>query len=203
MRATLPTISIGHHKGFSAIPVRPVVTPAAAAAQGIRIRAGRRSDGARIAEFGHAAWLKGIGVHVSANVRARLGQGVFSDFARRFWRQILVAEVDGAVVGFAATEFGDNYVSDLWVAPSVEGTGIGSWLLTATEARVAARGYRTAEIEVLTANRRALELYRRRGYAIVRQYSGRDSHLRVVLHSTRLRKALRGTPPLTSRRGRS
>ena len=101
-----------------------------------------------------------------------------------------MAECDGRVIGFAGTEEGDNYMSDLWVSPDFEGRGIGARLVAALERVIAERGYDSAEIEVLTANARALQLYARLGYQIVWQGRREDAVLSVELHKTLLSKGV-------------
>ena len=111
-------------------------------------------------------------------------------FARTHTNQVIVAEGDGNLFGFAATEDGDNYISDLWVAPDFEGYGIGTALLSALEEIIADRGYGTARLEVLTDNQRAVSLYRYLGYRIVRQGMRKDKVLCVTLHKTLMQKAV-------------
>ena len=156
----------------------------------ISLRPARLSDAAQIGAVGYAAWLKGIGGHVGPEAHCRIDAETFEAFARTSWAQILVAECDGAVVGFAGTEAGDNYISDLWVSPDFEGRGIGARLVAALERVIAERGYDSAEIEVLTANGRALQLYQRLGYRIVWQGRREDAVLCVELHKTLLSKGV-------------
>ncbi len=156
----------------------------------VTIRPARLSDAAQIGAVGHAAWLKGIGVHVGPAAHRRIDAMTFEAFARESWAQILVADWDSRVVGFAGTEGGDNYISDLWVSPDFEGRGIGARLVAALERLIADRGYDSAEIEVLTANGRALRLYQRLGYKIVWQGHRQDAVLAVELHKTLLSKGV-------------
>lgn len=89
---------------------------------------------------------------------------------------ILVADRDGRVVGFVCVlcrvkseeivekEPAYAYVTDLVVLESCRGTGIGTALLQAAEARAVARGAWRMRIGVLSANTVAHHLYRTRGY---------------------------------------
>ena len=92
--------------------------------------------------------------------------------------QILVARsADGSVVGYASIlarqnsadyegeiyyEFG--YVSDLAVAASLRGQGIGSQLLDACEQYAKARGAKWLRIQALTDNTGAVRLYEKFGF---------------------------------------
>ena len=154
------------------------------------IRPARVEDTRRIGAVGHQAWLKGICPYVCPEVRERIAPKTFELFARTHTNQVIVAEGDGNLFGFAATEDGDNYISDLWVAPDFEGYGIGTALLSALEEIIADRGYGTARLEVLTDNQRAVSLYRYLGYRIVRQGMRKDKVLCVTLHKTLMQKAV-------------
>lgn len=154
------------------------------------IRPARADDVRRIAGIGYAAWRRGIGDLVPPEAGRRIGPETFADFARHACNEILVADVNGDVVGFVATEHGDNQITDLWVSPDAEGQGVGTALMAATEARIGLRGYDTVEIEVMTANRRALGLYEYLGYRTIREAHAYDPYLKIALHKTRLSKRL-------------
>ena len=134
----------------------------------VTVRPARASDARAIGAVGHAAWLKGIGVHVGPEAHARITPATFALFA---------------------TELGDNYISDVWVAPDHEGRGVATALIAAVEAVIRARGFDCFEIEVLTANERALRLYRHLGYEVTWQGCRDDLALAQELPKTRLSKA--------------
>ena len=158
------------------------------------IRGAVPADIGQIGVVGYASWRHGIGVFLPPEVCQRIGECTFELFAERALPEILIGEVAGRVAGLAATEGGDNTVSDLWVSPGVEGCGIGSALLAAVELRIGQRGYATAELEVLTMNRRALNLYGRRGYRPLWRRMRHDPYLQIDMHKTRLRKTLETLP---------
>lgn len=85
----------------------------------------------------------------------------FSDY------EVLVAEVDGVVRGFAA--FSDVELSWLYVDPRCYRMGVGSALV---EAALLATGV-SLSVEVLDGNERALSLYKKAGFAAVGRTSGR------------------------------
>ena len=147
-------------------------------------------DAAPLAMVGVAAWRRGIGRYVSPEAHARVTAALFEEFLREAVAEILVAEVDGAPVGFVATEGGEDFVSDLWVSPANEGQGVGSALLEAVEDVVRNRGYPSVRLEVMTVNERALALYRRRGFEVTWQGVQYDKVLETDLHKTHMRKTL-------------
>ncbi len=82
---------------------------------------------------------------------------------------LLARSLDGAAVGFAAVEpcpGADScaQVSYLGVRPGSWGQGAGERLLREVASRLAAAGYRRAELLVYTGNRRAVTLYERLGW---------------------------------------
>lgn len=156
----------------------------------LEIREPLVSEASSLASAAFAAWEKGVGPLVSAAARDRISELDFADFIRQNPDQILAAFVEGVAVGYVATEYGDNYISDLWVDPAYEGNGIGSALLDAMTVTIKARGFDTVTIEVLTDNIRALELYGRLGYMISWQGVRPDGHLREPINKTGMFRSL-------------
>ncbi len=156
----------------------------------ISIRQAQSVDAAEAGAAGYASWCKGIAPLVPQGSHELVSQAVFASFLEENVDQILVAEIGGRIAGIGATEDGDNYISDLWVLPECEGLGVGSALVRALENRIAAHGHETVEIEVMTANTRALGLYSYLDYTIVWQGERTDDVLQVPLHKTLLRKTL-------------
>jgi GNAT superfamily N-acetyltransferase len=83
----------------------------------------------------------------------------------------LVAELDGAVVGYAFFSAGYNtdlaarsvFLHDLFVRPAARGRGVGRALMAAVAAATLRAGCVSLEWGVHTANAGALEFYRRLG----------------------------------------
>jgi len=148
------------------------------------------SEANALASAAFAAWDKGVGPLVSASARARMCDLDFANFIRENPDQILAAFVDCVAVGYVAMEYGNNYISDLWVDPAYEGNGIGSALLDAMAALIDSRGFDAVTIEVLTENTRALDLYGRLGYMISWQGIRPDGHLQEPIHKTGMFKSL-------------
>jgi ribosomal protein S18 acetylase RimI-like enzyme len=80
---------------------------------------------------------------------------------------VLVAEVGGTVQGFTA--FSDVELSWLYVHPRCYRTGVGSALVRAA---LLAAGV-PLSVEVLDGNQRALSLYKKLGFGVVRHVNGR------------------------------
>jgi ribosomal protein S18 acetylase RimI-like enzyme len=82
----------------------------------------------------------------------------------------LVAEVDGAVVGFVAVgpthdEIGDGELYAIYVHPDHWGTGVGRALIEAGEKRLRELGHRDAHLWVLEDNPRARRFYEAAGWS--------------------------------------
>lgn len=131
-------------------------------------------------------------MHVGAEAHARITPATFALFAATRRAEVVVTEIGGAIAGFAGTELGDNYISDVWVSPDHEGRGVATALIAAVEAVIRGRSFYCFEIEVLSASERALRLYRHLGYEITWEGSRDDPALALELPKTRLRKTVVG-----------
>jgi GNAT superfamily N-acetyltransferase len=89
-------------------------------------------------------------------------------FAEPRYAEVLLAEADGALAGFALYFWNYStflcrpglYLEDLFVREHCRGRGIGRVLLDAVEARARAQGCGQLEWSVLDWNTRAIEFYR-------------------------------------------
>lgn len=151
------------------------------------IRNARPDELDRLAAIMLAAWQQGIAPLVPGPAPV---VGIGAPTLPRTTSALLVATVAGEPVGLAAADVGNAYVSDLWVEPACQGRGVGSALLAALEARIAATGRRIVQLEVLSANVRAMALYRYRGYRPVWEGLKLDRGLGLPLHKTGMRKRL-------------
>lgn len=134
------------------------------------VRRATEADIAAIAGVGSRAWasnifsfepeLPGMRVHV---------EKAFEEFADASYHHVLVADADGTVLGWGARDEDNDYISDLWVEPAVQGQGIGSTLLRALKSEIAAAGYTKARISTHARNVGAIRLYQREGFEIVEQ----------------------------------
>jgi N-acetylglutamate synthase-like GNAT family acetyltransferase len=94
------------------------------------------------------------------------GSRTDADEMRDLLPDVLVAVEDGALVGCCAlTARGDRgYFGTFAVLPTLQGSGVGSALLTAAETRAQGLGLPTVEMTVLTARSELIAYYERRGY---------------------------------------
>ena len=117
----------------------------------------------------------------------------WSELAARGSRHYVVAEDDGAVVGYAglcAYPSGEAYVQTIAVAADRQGAGIGTGLLVELLADADARGCAHVDLEVRADNDAAIRLNERHGFrriGVRRHYyqpSGADA---VVMRRERVR----------------
>jgi GNAT superfamily N-acetyltransferase len=111
---------------------------------------------------------------------------------------VLVAETEGAVVGFASV--GPSRDSDLgsagelyaiYVEPASWGAGIGQRLIAAAEERLRAAGFLEATLWVLDDNPRARRFYEAAGWALDGA-TKQEVHIGVEVTEVRYRKRLPG-----------
>ena len=134
-----------------ALPVRPA-------------RADERED---LAVLASRAFAQGAVALLPAGLRARADAARFLElFAAG--GPLLLAEGESAPLGCVLAEPTEAGVparlTGLWVAPEVAGQGVGSTLLAAMEALLAAEGAAALRVRVPSGHLRALGLFRRRGY---------------------------------------
>ncbi|EJN04828.1 N-acetyltransferase [Phyllobacterium sp. YR531] len=133
----------------------------------------RRATGAdipAIAAVGSSAWASNIFSFEPElpGMRAHV-EKAFREFAETSFPTVTIAEVEQIVVGWGAREEDNDYISDLWVEPAVQGQGIGSSLLREMKNAILQAGYLKARISTHARNTGAIRLYQREGFNIVEQ----------------------------------
>lgn len=125
---------------------------------GTRIRFAREEDLAAVLELERASF--------SVPWKEETFRGLLR---RRTDSDLLVAEAEGAVVGYAAcwTVLDQAELGNVAVSPSTRGRGIGGALVDAVVERVRRRGAAECYLEVRESNLQAQAVYERRGFAVV------------------------------------
>ena len=99
---------------------------------------------------------------------------------------VYLALASEEIVGVAATVRRDDgiYIDRLGVAPSRQGTGVGSYLLERVEEIARSSGFKELSLETAEMAEGNIRLYRRHGFEIVRRgppSHGKDAHTRVYM----------------------
>jgi ribosomal-protein-alanine N-acetyltransferase len=131
----------------------------------VTLREYEPGDFERLFEIDRAAFARDL-----AYSRAELRSYVGSPRCRT-----LVAEEGGEVVGFAIAcreRGGSAHLVTLDVPPARQRRGIGSRLLAAVEAQLAAAGLRTVVLETPADEDGARRFYEKHGYGVVRRLAG-------------------------------
>jgi GNAT superfamily N-acetyltransferase len=135
----------------------------------VRVRPARPAEAAILAEMAND-----LNDHVGIHGRPFTPERIRADgFGAQAAFTPLVAELDGAVVGYAFFSPGDNtdiaarsmWLHDIFVAPAARGRGVGYALMAAVAAETVRAGGMSLEWGVHAANAGALEFYRRLGAA--------------------------------------
>jgi [ribosomal protein S18]-alanine N-acetyltransferase len=158
--------------------------------QNIVIRKAEPKDAPLLADIAYRAWEKGIlpllnerkGMRQSE--QRRLAHAVHETLDR-----IIVAEVESLAVAWCSRARGRAYVPFLFVAPELQGHGIGSLLLRRMESLLELEGASRIHLETPADNVRTVRFYEKQGYRILAMRpDGRQNHEPFM--SVRLEKVL-------------
>ncbi|MET3903084.1 GNAT family N-acetyltransferase [Paenarthrobacter sp. 4246] len=133
----------------------------------VTIRAGKPDDSAACAQLWGAAIA-----HRDVGRSAEEIEGRAIGKLGREWAALVVASAnDGHIIGFSLLVPEDNdqsvrsaHLSMLAVAPDIQGSGLGTRLLAATQDEARAKGIGQLTLRVLTANTGARRLYEAAGW---------------------------------------
>lgn len=96
-------------------------------------------------------------------------EATFTGLMKRTDTDLYVAELDGAIVGYAAcwTVIDQSELGNVAVSPDARGLGIGGTLVDTVVERVKERGAHELFLEVRESNHVAQGIYRERGFVVV------------------------------------
>lgn len=138
-----------------------------------------RDDAQRILCTAFTPYIRNLGREITAHHYRFLAAAIERG-------DVYLAVEDGEIVGVAATERRDDgiYIDRLGVAPTRQGTGLGSFLLERVVEIARSSGLKELSLETAEMAEGNIRLYRRHGFEIVRRgppSHGMDAHTRVFM----------------------
>ncbi|WDR03383.1 GNAT family N-acetyltransferase [Devosia algicola] len=145
--------------------------------QAVSIRKAETTDASILIDIGFQAWETSIlpVLDPAPNLREvemqRLKQAVNASLDR-----IIVAEMEGEVVGWCSRLAGRAYIPYLFVTPDMQSHGIGSMLLRRMESMIELSGADRVRLETPADNVRAVRFYEKQGYHIMSRPADHPAH---------------------------
>ena len=136
------------------------------AAHMIIVRNALEEDVPALVAIGVRAWEQAVVGVADLQVRREYARDAFRHFLDRHWLRVSVAEVEGALAGWASREALDDEISDLWIDPPQQKRGFGSALLAAMEAEIVAAGFEAARLQTHARNVAAVGFFQKHGYTV-------------------------------------
>jgi ribosomal protein S18 acetylase RimI-like enzyme len=139
----------------------------------IEVRPARRNDASKLSVFFTQAWSEagpealGFTGATDESIKEIASEEFLSKRLASPLAQIVVAEIDGRVVGFASLRKSgerEAELSGIVVLESETGSGIGTRLMRKTVDLAKRRGFRTVVVKTEVNNARAIGFYRRVGF---------------------------------------
>lgn len=157
----------------------------------IHLRPAEAAEAVALGDVGFAAWAASEFSRADAGRvdRAQL-RAEFRAFGATHAARTLVAVRGDALLGWGAREDGDDLISDLWVAPDHQGTGIGGRILAALVEEIAAAGYAMARLETLASNTGAIRFYEKHGFLVAWRAQKFSSTLGYAIDKVGMNKSL-------------
>lgn len=158
--------------------------------QALVIRKAEPDDARRLSAIGYMAWETSILPLLTEQPGMRQSEQMrLAAAVRETIDRIVVAELDGVVVGWCSRARGRAYIPYLFVAPEHQNHGIGKLLLARMETMIELEGADRVHLETPADNVRAVHFYEHRGYRILAMRpDGRPDHRPFL--SVRLEKLL-------------
>jgi [ribosomal protein S18]-alanine N-acetyltransferase len=114
----------------------------------------------------------------------------FAIFAKTATAEIVVAELNGTIVGWGARGNAPNYISDLSVHPDNQGKGVGKALLLHLCGLMRSEGLETARLDTHAKHIGAIHLYGRCGFSAIWHGIEFSKSMGVPLEKIHLEKRL-------------
>ncbi len=160
--------------------------------KGLTLRPMNEADRDAVGSAGFAAWRSSGAFddsYLDPAVIERV-RGEFAGFAGSPTGDVVVAEVDGVVVGWGARAGAPGDISDLWVDPRWQGNGIGAAIIGHLIEKMRAQNISLATISTHAKNHAAIRLYQRCGFDIAWRGVAWSDSMKVDLEKVRLEREI-------------
>ena len=132
------------------------------------IRKAVASEAERLADIAFFAWERDLRPFLSGEQASRQNEKRrLSGAVHELLDRTIVAELDGAAVGWCARARGRAYIPYLFVTPLLQNQGIGTLLLARMESLLELEGAERVHLDTLSDNVRAVNFYQHHGYRIL------------------------------------
>ncbi|WP_438749018.1 GNAT family N-acetyltransferase [Pararhizobium sp. O133] len=132
----------------------------------ITVRVARENEILALTAVGLDAWERAVSGLADAGAMRRIAELSFLSFLRSQWFAVSLIETGGVVAGWAAREDNDGSISDLWIAPALQRSGLGSLLLADLERAIKEEGFEAAMVKTHAQNSQAIGFFRKHGYSV-------------------------------------
>ncbi|MEK8121679.1 GNAT family N-acetyltransferase [Methylocystis sp. IM4] len=126
------------------------------------IRRSIKSDTSYVAAFYHNVWHETHSVFKPKEEIVRRDNKLFQERMTELLATTLLVELKGELAAFSAWK--EEYLGQIFVAPSFRGSAVSVSLLKATEQAMANDGSVTAELHCVVGNERARRFYEKMGW---------------------------------------
>jgi ribosomal-protein-alanine N-acetyltransferase len=138
----------------------------------LRLRRALTSDVDQLVELARRSWLSAFSERAPfALIADWLRTDRESEWYPAYFHEVWLAEAGSTLLGLVQPR--RDEINGLWVHPSWQRRGVGSFLLRSSERRIKAAGYTRAWLTCSRFNPRAIAFYAARGYLEERRYSER------------------------------
>lgn len=132
----------------------------------ITVRVAREVEIPALTAVGLDAWERAVSGLADAMAMRHIAELSFLSFLRSHWYGVSVVEASGVIGGWAAREDHDGSISDLWIAPDLQRSGLGSLLLAELERTIRAEGFEAATVKTHAQNTQAIGFFHKHGYSV-------------------------------------
>ncbi len=155
----------------------------------VTIREAHAADLPLLSRIALYAWQASVGPLLPQAWKRMRDERPFDPILAALGARVLVAELNGVPVGFAAADE-PCLLSDIWVEPSAWRRGVGTALLSAMIERARSEGCDGLVADVVAGNVRARKFFAHHGFEVAREETRHDEVLALDVEMQVMRRAV-------------